>query len=234
MTATGDPGPAPSEAGQNLLAYVANVSLPRSGHHLLVRMLQLYFGPRFGYCEYYGPRRTVVCCDRFPCARGGRISTSKNHDFGFRAAVPAGLPVIVQIRRPVEALVSEFELHVRNGQPDTAEEFRAFAEHRVDRFRRFHEKWVEAPVEPRVVIWYEALCADPVDTFASAARLFVEEDIDRERAAAVFADLPHVTVADQRVRVEAATGVRPQRDVSTFRFYDRALFEALDAAARVG
>jgi len=214
------------------LPYVANVSLPRSGHHLFVRMLRLYFGPRFGYCEVYGPNAKPRCCGQFPCARPGRISTSKNHDFGLKSVLPDDVPVIVQIRQPLQALVSEFELHVANGNPDTAEEFEGFATHRVDRFRKFFAKWVEAPIERRVVIWYEDLCNDAVDTFARAAALFGETSIDRPRAVQAFASLPQVTVADGRVNVVTGTGIREGRDVTAFRFYDRGMFEAL--AQRAG
>lgn len=213
------------------LPYVANVSLPRSGHHLFVRMLTLYFGPRFGYCEFYGPQGRGECCGRFPCARPGLISTSKNHDFQLDSELPPGVPLVVQIRRPLDAIVSDFELHVRNGAPDTPAEFARFAEKGVQRFRRFHQKWVEAPIEPRAVLWYEDLCADPVESFARAARIFGEGEIDRERAADAFAALPFVTIADRHQKVEAGAGVRQKRDVRAFRYYDEDHFRALEEAA---
>jgi hypothetical protein len=75
------------------LRYVAGVSWPRSGHHLLVRMLKSYFGKVFEYCEFYEPQQ---CCKQFPCARRGVVHFSKNHDFDGTANRLRDVPLIIQ------------------------------------------------------------------------------------------------------------------------------------------
>jgi len=59
------------------LRYVAGVSWPRSGHHLLQRLLQSYF-PSLLYCDFYGAE--TDCCKRIPCSRP-KVGFSKSHDF---------------------------------------------------------------------------------------------------------------------------------------------------------
>jgi len=44
----------------NGLNYVTCVSWPRSGHHLLERVLGAYFGERWGYCEFYLAARPIL------------------------------------------------------------------------------------------------------------------------------------------------------------------------------
>ena len=159
---------------------------------------------------------------------------SKNHDFGLNSRLPSGFPVIVQIRKPLPALVSEFELHITNGNPDTADEFARFAEGRADRYRRFHGRWVSPPMERRHVLWYEDLCRAPVESFAAAAALFGTDAIDPVRAASAFSALPQMTVTDRTVNVVTGKGIREGRDVTAFRFYDGRLFESLAERAGVG
>ena len=53
------------------------VSFPRSGQHLLERLLKdtyEYYDWEFSYCEFY------ECCRSAPCSKGSLFT--KNHDFG--------------------------------------------------------------------------------------------------------------------------------------------------------
>ena len=61
--------------------HVTGVSWPRSGHHLLVRMLKLYFGETFGYCDFYGG--IEGCCKTVPCTRTDSVHLTKSHRSGF-------------------------------------------------------------------------------------------------------------------------------------------------------
>lgn len=217
-----DPAAAP-------LPYVANVSWPRSGHHLLMRLLSAYFGPRFGYCEYHGPRETpeIPCCGAFPCRKRGLISMSKNHDFDLSSPVPTGCAIIVQWREPLAAIQSEFELALRAGQEDTAASFAAFAEKRASAYRRFMAKWLEAPIENRLAVEYDELVADPRSILADALTLWGEVEPDTQRLSEAIATVPHVSVSDRAVHVRDGIGVRAERRVEAFRHYDPALFDRI-------
>lgn len=132
------------------LPFVANVSWPRSGHGLLIRILRALLAERFSYCEFYRPRakQGSSCCGRFPCTRPG-ISMTKQHD----AALAPGAPLVVQIRSFVPAAVSHFEYALSAGSvEDSAASFRAFALAQVAPYRRFTAKWVAPPRPGRVVV----------------------------------------------------------------------------------
>ena len=89
------------------IRYVAGVSWPRSGHHLVQRLLQGYFGPHLSYDMFYHPE--LDCCRVFPCTRG-RVHFSKNHDWDLSGVMSAGLPYLIQYRSAAAAAVSDFEL----------------------------------------------------------------------------------------------------------------------------
>lgn len=217
------------------LPYVANVSWPRSGHHLLIRLLALYFGRRFGYCERYGPtkRGHIPCCGAFPCQRQGPITTSKNHDFGLDSELPDGMPLIVQIREPLAAITSDFELYVANGNPDTAKSFQDFAFHRARVFRRFCRKWVVAPRPNRLVIDYDDLMSHTERVLEAAITTYGETTLDRERLRTVIGSISHITVKGGQAGqlVTAGTGVRAARDPRQFRYHRPDVFHRLTAFA---
>lgn len=102
------------------------VSIPRSGHHYLIKLLRAYFNDRstdtrrMTYCEYYH------CCKTRPCRIFGTGSTSpadvhlqKSHDEFLRYAdeeIEPPLPIsnlakhLIQFRYPIPSTISEFRL----------------------------------------------------------------------------------------------------------------------------
>jgi hypothetical protein len=212
------------------MRYVANVSWPRSGHHLLQRLLDIYFDGRFRYCEFYGP---IDCCKSFPCTRQG-VNMSKNHDFDLSSRLDPSVPLIVQYRRFVDAIASDFELHVRNGADDTENEFRRFAGHKATHYRTFVAKWTkEDSRSEKLVIEYETLVDRPGEVLSAAVRLVapgeavVEKDADRALS----------TVGQQKISqgsdaFHKNVGVQRPKDVRDFRYYDRDYFDELAAVAR--
>lgn len=218
------------------LPYVANVSWPRSGHHLLIRLLGLYFGRRFGYCERYGPskRGHFDCCGAFPCEKRGLVTTSKNHDFGLESELPEAMPLIVQIREPLAAITSDFELYVANGNPDTPARFEEFAMHRARVFRRFCRKWVAAERPNRLVIDYDDLMTRTESVLEAAIARYGETTVDRERLRTVIGSISHITVRGGQAGqlVTAGAGVRSARDARAFRYYRPDVFWRLSELAQ--
>ena len=111
------------------------VSLPRSGHNLLVQHLQKYFQSnevclsvpkssknqisravnsngsnsasrqKFHYCEYYYACRERPCCCSQNCFQ-------KSHDFDLSQPVLPGQKYLVQTRAPLGLLISWFEMRL--------------------------------------------------------------------------------------------------------------------------
>lgn len=103
------------------LQLVESRSLPRSGHHYLRNLLKQVCGENFSYCEGY---QEPGCCKSSPCrvsaywhyARAHylpHLRLLKSHDFGLSDSTfpaPPGMLRFVQVRKPVEFLISWLEL----------------------------------------------------------------------------------------------------------------------------
>ena len=215
------------------LPYVANVSWPRSGHHLLVRLLQGTYGPLFGYCEHFVPKGLAnsPCCGAFPCRRGGLVHMSKQHDFDLTAVVPEGLGLVVQYRGFLPSAVSQYEMHIhKSAEPDTPATFRAYAEAMLPTYRGFMDRWVRGERASRVVIAYEDLVAHPVREAEKVLGLYGTPDYGANLRKAVKR-VKAATYVDGVEKVAKERGVQEARDETAFRHYDPALFTDLAARA---
>lgn len=70
------------------------ISFPRSGQHLLERLLNfiyLYYNKNYSYCEFYN------CCKTLPCKK--KCIFQKNHDFHLTLGMPSDNKFIVLYRR---------------------------------------------------------------------------------------------------------------------------------------
>lgn len=207
--------------------YLACVSWPRSGHHLLVNLLRLVLGDRFGYCESYVPatRPDVPCCQSFPCLKRDVITMSKNHDFELASPVPTDVRLIVQHRAFLPTLVSNYELHVKNGNLDSAESWRAFATRTLKGFKGFRAKWVVPAMANRLTLDYETLTGDPLGSLRRVLDFMGLPDEPQDALARAVAEAP------AREGGQGEPGVRVTRDVTGFRWYDAAFFAELGAIA---
>jgi len=206
--------------------YVMGVSWPRSGHHLLARLLSLYIGPKFTYCGFYGQ---PDCCGQAPCARAGTVRYSKNHDFDGTLPQDNARRYLIQTRAFAPSVVSNFELYLREGGSDDATSFARFASAQFTAYRAFQEKWVtSAFAEGQTVIPYEALIRDPATALSHALTSFGIADPDPSRLRAAITRVDGEEVAHRRVTPRPGTGVHRPRDVTQFRHYDAHLFGYLD------
>ncbi|MCU0790063.1 MAG: glycosyltransferase [Nitratireductor sp.] len=210
------------------LRYLTGVSWPRSGHHLLTDLLSAYFGDRFAYCEFYSAEN---CCRSVPC-RAGNINLSKNHDYNGSVPVLSNSNYLVQYRRFAPALVSNYELHVRNTNKDDPEAFRSFAEAQKKRYLHFMARWAEttAPGATFLSISYEQLTSAPEQILRLAIGQFDPgADIDEAKLASVIARADRRTIETRREVISREVGVAQWRDVSKFRHFDPVLFDRLEA-----
>lgn len=137
------------------------VSIPRSGHSHLRRILSRYFGRELKFCDAYRPEH---CCGRFPCTElgGATVFYQKNHDLLSELARQRGvegLVYVVQYRHPVPQILSRLEFAgVPPGSPGRVAWLANKARERI----RFTRKWL-ADEDPAVFrLSYEDLTADPV------------------------------------------------------------------------
>lgn len=213
------------------LEYFTGVSWPRSGHHLLVRILSAYYGDRFGYCEYYEPKD---CCKKIPCCRAGVINLSKNHDYKNIVPIVDGGKYIIQFREFLPSLVSNFELFVRKNK-DSAIKFLEFAERETKKYCIFMNRWATAEAADATIVGisYERLTASPVETMETVVNLFSPpEPLDREKLRRSIESVERISVNRGVEPTERERGVLASRHIHSFRYYDEALFRTLDERTR--
>jgi len=123
------------------------ISLPRSGHHLLVRGLMEACHPDFFYSEGYKTPVTVQTCE---C-----INFQKSHDFDLNVPQSSQYQYVVLYRSIPDALRSWYAQSVRyEGYEGTPNDF-ALLKH--DYIKQWHLKWLRTEF---IRLEYSALVAD--------------------------------------------------------------------------
>lgn len=215
------------------LRYVACVSYPRSGHHLIVRLLKGYFQTRFRYCQFYGSPEG--CCGKFPCTNR-EVTFTKNHDMDLGRSTALGLPKVdgvpylILVRNFLDAVVSDYNLHLRNVGEDSLAEWQKFAKSKMNYYRRFVQKWVTSDdgIE-RLVVRYEDLTNGPENVLARIVSFFdpntpVQVELIHQLVAAAFLEDVRPTTTE----VVLNFGVKNRRRVEEFQHYDANFFAGLE------
>lgn len=185
------------------------VSIPRSGHHFLIRSLQAYREGKLGYCEFYMTRR-ADCCRRIPCTREG-IELQKSHDFKGRHPKKNSLRYVIQFRPLEFTLVSEYELFIKQADlADSKEAWEDFARERIQHRRRFVNRWLSSNDPPKECLYlhYDDLTQHTRLEIARVAKfVWSDEDVDMEK-------MPSPDI------------IKP-RQLSKFRYHDFEFFDYL-------
>jgi len=212
-------------AAAGLMPHIG-VSWPRSGHHLLVRLLQHALGPGFGYCQHY--HTSAACCGRLPCLRGD-IHLTKSHDFAGDLPQLQGRRYLVQHRAFLPSVISDFELVVRGGGEDSRSAFLRHASRRFGAFRTFRSRWVESDFARRqIVLCYEDLVADPEEALGRVlASLAPGPGPDPARIACAVREVDGERIERGAVQHLRGAGVHAPRDPRRFRHHDPELFALL-------
>jgi hypothetical protein len=209
--------------------FVIGVSWPRSGHHLLVRLLSSYFGPEFRYCDYYGG--IEGCCKSMPCTRAGEIHFTKSHDFDLDLPQNPGQKYLVQYRDYLHSVVSNYELSLLHQPPeqDTAENFVTFASEQFTGYRNFLYRWVESDfAKTQLLLSYDQLITYPKESLRLAVWwLDPETTLDEARIEKAVTEVGGERVEAWKVESLEGVGVHGNRDLSAFRHYNPALFAQL-------
>ena len=208
---------------------VQAVSVPRSGHHLLVNCLKDYFGDKLGYCG------NVFRTDPFS---NSEITFQKNHDFSLDLPVEPGLKYLVQYRHPLESLISWYRWVVRNGiqaemnygwrplinkkapfwslytRRNTQTRWHAFLEKRIPWWTKFISKWIIDIDHPSVChVDYAGFIRDPFNTLSQVLIFFEPvEDLDKKRL----------------LEIIAKHDIRPKSNIKEFEYYDERIFRNIE------
>jgi hypothetical protein len=197
------------DPGWKLNPHVQGVSFPRCGHHMMVEVMESYFGVSFRYCGFYG------MCEQRPCP-AAVTHLQKCHDHNLDISADDDVDYLIQYRHPLGAMVSQFEHRVRLGNSlNRAEDWTAFADATLPQWEIFVQKWVLENHNPRALkVAYNDALADPIAVFGRVAKLFA----------------PHNPVDFERLkRVVRQNKVAARRRLEESRLFDRVFFAALEA-----
>ncbi|MHC5022855.1 MAG: sulfotransferase family protein [Planctomycetota bacterium] len=156
------------------------ITFPRSGHTLLHRVLEAYFGADvLRYCELYEqPHRQLDLDDR--------TRFQKNHDLDLRTPVHPDRRYVVQVRYPVESIVSWFRLACERGQAnDDPNHWTSFAIQKAALWMGFYRRWVLNHVPQRLVVNYDDLVSSPVEVIGQVIRHLGDQAPDEARLEAI-------------------------------------------------
>jgi len=194
-------------------------SIPRSGHHFLVGMLNLYFGSDLYYCETY---TSANCCRKVPCSKRGDFGFvyQKSHDRDFRLPPDIGDALyVIQYRHPVAEALSDRELDIKDavGRPSlnfrrSREGFLIWLAAKAVYYRRFHDKWMAKRLANGIYLDYDALAANPAQALGGIVSR-VAGNVDELRVAAATGG----DIVRHRVRVASESP-----------YYDAELMAALE------
>ena len=167
------------------MKHILSVSMPRSGHHFLVRLLQAYYGEQFSYCETYGKSRRD-CCQKIPCIEvdksldNSHVFMQKNHDFKLESPFLKNYKYIIQYRHPIPRSVSNFEVFIRNGddidKKNTKLNFYNFLDKEADYYISFYQKYIESRLPNILLLKYENLVDQPEETFRKVVTFIQDDD----------------------------------------------------------
>lgn len=124
-------------------------SYPRSGSQFLVDNLRAAIGPQLRWCEGYSEAFDPIGHNML-----------KTHDFNLTDQPPTGWGVIVQVRNPLHAVPSYFDVQLKYGVEDTYEAWREFARPAFIYWAKFVRKWV-LNSHTELVIQYRDMHEEP-------------------------------------------------------------------------
>ncbi len=163
----------------NVAQVVLGKSMPRSGHHFLVRLLAASLKPKFHYCEVY---TNEDCCNSQPCTKQypGLLFMQKSHDFQLKDTIPESGKFLIQYRHPIPRIFSDWDLavSVRDSLSDSYESFMNFAQSREKYYVNFYKKWVIpfTTDERFFMMSYEALIGEPFESLQRFLKFAISED----------------------------------------------------------
>lgn len=215
---------------------VQGISLPRSGHNLLVSHLQKYFDSD-AVCPDYrhtllpflaksktrreslanDTRHTFHYCEYYyscrshPCCNANN-TLQKSHDFALDLSADPATKCLIQTRSLMGLLISWFELRLKkNRERDSPQGFEEFVQRNRQYVEGFRSKWLDSRLENCLRLDYDDYLSRPAEFLEDTILFFdANHDVNRSRISQIVAD------------------VRPARDNREFRFFVDSLQTAMN------
>jgi hypothetical protein len=195
---------------------VINASFPRSGHRFLKDHLARILGSEYHYFDHYHNKDST-----------GK-NFAKTHDFQLLGRnvlsqeFPSHRKYIVQIRHPLESIISyyEFKLHWNRIEVDLEHVFQRHLEKQLGKWKRFCDTWCLPPMDDRLIVTYQELYASPLDTLVQVCEFMADCKIDADNFATANVDF--------RRYYSDSEGQSRARSISEFRYFDKDKFKQIE------
>ncbi len=149
------------------------ITYPRSGHHMLMRLLKNYFGNKMKYCEVYEH------CKQFPCV-DSHTNIMKNHDFDLSLPFRDDIEYFIQIRHPYYSIQSWYELHSNEYGQDT--KWESFFKEKLNFWDKFTDKWlINTERYTNRAINYNNLIDRPFQTLSHIINIITNNILDADK-----------------------------------------------------
>lgn len=182
---------------------VENICFPRSGHRLFQRLLKAYFGDELKNGTIYGPNKKFF--------QTHNVNYLKNHDLRLDTMPNKSIRYLIQIRHPIESLVSWYRLEHKNIMAQGT--WNKFSKTKSEFWVKFCNKWIIKDMKAeRLIVDYADVISKPRTVLIDAIE-FMSDDgsVDMDRVDDVLAS--HV--------------VKRQNSIKDFEYYDLAKFDRL-------
>ena len=173
-----------NDSNTQVATKILGKSLPRSGHHFFIKMLNSCLQEEFDYCEIY---KNKNCCKSTPCDLdySGLLFLQKSHDFRLTDEIIESCKYLIQFRHPIPRLFSHWNLAVKNNKSllDTQDQFVRFARLKKKYYIDFMRKWFFPFCEdPRFFMMsYESLVGEPFYTTQQFLKFAIDINYELDR-----------------------------------------------------
>jgi len=159
------------------------ISYPRSGYHLVKNLVKKYFTKEFKPTTIYSDTSNDIY-------NNSSITFQKNHDLQLSSETKnsSNIRYLVMVRYPLESIVSYYKLQAdKSGIEKSQSGWEYFALKEVDRWIKFHDKWVLGNIENRHVLNYGDLIDNPYAEIEKVIRFLLEDDreIDTDKISSI-------------------------------------------------
>ena len=201
--------------------------MPRSGHHLLVRLLTGYYQNDFFYCDYYGVHNKS-CCKKIPCINyqekleADSVFMQKSHDHALKDPVLDDYKYLIQYRHPIPRSISNFQLYIKKDSENrnTKEGFKKFLHIEHNYYIGFYEKWLRDAKNNILLLKYEDLSTSSLESIQKVVKFINDnESFDSNKWSNAQKELEYRSKKKDKYQ---------QNDISEFRFYDKDLLKEFE------
>lgn len=167
---------------------IINASFPRSGHHMMLGVLQNYFGDEMKCCKWSDDfeKRPHLCPE---------TNFTMVHDM--HLTFPGNDPYwkyLVLVRHPIYSLAS-WRIHKKLDDGNICEDL-GVTQQKLEFWAKWMNKWVLSPVNNRLIVQYESLVSNPFSVFEKIIRFCSDSPVDAmklKRYITEIAPVPNTT-----------------------------------------